>query len=294
MQILGIKWSKWVAGCLVLLATTLGYAADPVALVLDVKGAAAITQPHQAKLAVLTYLEPGTLLRIEPGAKVAVTYFYKALEYSFIGPAVVAIKPKMAQVISGNAAQLRNLDEIQTKAIKKLSLRAPDKLARATFEMRSIPKTLNLLAPLNTAIVTTTPKFSWADVARVQYYRLLINDVRGLTLIDEKTSSSSWDVPQSAPLAVGQTYRWRVEAQFPTGKVISPDGEFWIIDKPTADKIARLKPAPNAPFADRVLYAATLENLDLKEDAKAEWTRLARERPQEMLLQQRAAQSGQN
>lgn len=290
MENLNIKVKKWITGALLLLTSQIGYAADPVALVLDVRGSAAVIQPHKAKLAILSYLAPGTVLRIEPGAKVAVTYFYKALEYNFTGPAVVAIKPEMAQVISGNPAQRRDLEEMQTEAVKKLALRPSDKLARATFEMRSLPKTLRLLAPLNSAIVTTTPELSWESVPGAQHYRLVIADARGLTLVDEKTSASSWRVPKDAPLPIGQTYRWRVEAQFATGKVISPDGEFWIVDQLQADKIARIRPPANASFADRVLYAVTLENLDLKEDAKTEWSRLAQERPQEILLQQRAAQ----
>lgn len=290
MENLNTKVKKWLTGTMLLLVTQNGHAADPVALVLDVQGSAAVIQPHKSKLAVLSYLEPGTVLRVEPGAKVAVTYFYKALEYNFTGPAVVAIKPEMAQVISGNPAQRRDLEETQTEAVKKLALRPSDKLARATFEMRSMPKTLRLLAPLNSAIVTTTPELSWESVPGVQHYRLVIADVRGLALVDETTSASSWRVPKDAALPMGKTYRWRVEAQFATRKVISPDGEFWIVDKAQAEKIARMTPPTNASFADRILYAVTLENLGLKEDAKAEWSRLAQERPEEALLQQRAAQ----
>lgn len=49
-------------------------------------------------------------------------------------------------------------------------------------------------------------------------------------------------------------------------------------------RIAELRPAANAPFSERVAFAAWLEQLQLKDEARVYWKALAAERPDSATL----------
>lgn len=62
--------------------------------------------------------------------------------------------------------------------------------------------------------------------------------------------------------------------------------------KPSAEVAARmeaLRPANNAPFSERVAFAAWLEQMQLKDEAKPYWKALAAERPDSAALKALAA-----
>jgi hypothetical protein len=50
-------------------------------------------------------------------------------------------------------------------------------------------------------------------------------------------------------------------------------------------QVASLKPATNASISDRVAYAAWLEQLELKDEARTVWRTLAAERPDDRRLE---------
>lgn len=263
-------------------------ASDAVAMITDLKGGASLLEHGKPnKLGMLAYLVPDTEIQLDAGAKLVVTYFAKPVEYAFNGPAKVVIKADGAQAKVGTA-ETRKLGQEMMAAARKFSASQREKLAQATFEMRGVLQPgLRLLDPVDTDVLTATPDFRWAAPPGVQKQRLVISQ-NGQVIHSLSVEGNAWRLPKKAPLANGKTYQWKVEAELPSGEALAATGSFTMVDKAKAVRFAHAKPGPGAPFSDRVLYAAMLENEGLRFEARAEWNTLAHERPDEPALQERA------
>ena len=82
----------------------------------------------------------------------------------------------------------------------------------------------------------------------------------------------------------------------PKGATLKPGGvapaTFVMRSKMTPELRARIdsaRPSPNAPFAERVKFAAWLEQLQLKDEARVAWKALAAERPDSQQLKELAS-----
>ena len=64
------------------------------------------------------------------------------------------------------------------------------------------------------------------------------------------------------------------------------EGDFSIITKAQADRLAKVMPVAGAAFSDWVLFAMTLEDLLLVSEARPLWKKLSAERPDEPKLRQ--------
>ena len=75
--------------------------AAPVAMVTDLHGTSTMTP--KTRLALMAYIEPGTEIQVEAGAKLTLTYFARALEQTFSGPAKIVVRPDRIEVLQGGA-----------------------------------------------------------------------------------------------------------------------------------------------------------------------------------------------
>ena len=67
--------------------------AAPFAMITDLKGEAwALDGAQPRKLALLGYIENPTEIKVDPAGKLAITYFSNGVQYSFAGPARVALE----------------------------------------------------------------------------------------------------------------------------------------------------------------------------------------------------------
>lgn len=277
---------KVLLGVLLLLPL-LSLAAEPVAMVTDVKGGARLLEKDRsATLSVLSYLAPGMEIELDAGAQVVVTYFAQSTEFSFKGPARIAIQAENAKALKGTV-ETRRLDNEKSAAAKKFV--QSGKLTLATVEMRSLPTVKpRLQSPVNSKISDARPTFIWKALDDVTKYHLLLSDERGQILHDVFVETNSWQLPQGGALVHGITYKWKVAAVMKSGESDAAESNFTVADMETIKRIEAKRPAGNDVFSDRVLYAAFLENEGFREAARGVWQELAKERPDDYNLKRRA------
>ncbi len=263
-----------------------GFAAEPVAMVTDLKGIATLVENgNRSRLFVLAYLVPGVEIQAEAGAQLVVTFFPEAREYSFIGPVRIAIGRDTAQVLQGNKGETRVLSANRANAAQKFEPMQRERMAMLSFEMRSSPHLqIRLLGPVNAQVLSATPEFSWTVLPGVSRYRFALMNGSGVMLHEATVDSTSYRLPQSAALHHGEKYNWKVEGKPQAGKPISASGTFTMIDAEGARHIIAAKPGPEASFSDRIFYAIALESEGLGFDARAEWRALAHDRPDDATL----------
>ncbi len=249
--------------------------AAPSAMVTDVAGTVSIIEAGKARPApLLSYLEPGTSVRLAPGARLVLAFLSGSIEATLTGPAE-GIVGMDGITLSSGAATLRSLQAARSGAARAFEPVQRQRLALATVEMRGAKPRIVIDGPANTNLYGAAPLLTWRALPGVASYRVVLTDASGATLIDRSVSATSVSVPE--PLRFGASYAWRVEASLPAGPV-SANAKFSVIESEPAKRIAALKPPPGAPFSERVLFAAQLESAELAYEARQEWRALAAER----------------
>lgn len=278
----------------ILLAVVLAAAgpalAAPFAMVTDLKGEAWTVEgaPSQ-KLALLAYIEKPTEIKLDPQARLAVTYFADGVQYSFTGPARLRLtSSETPSVLEGPGAQSRKVTP--EKSIGGgLSPEQWRRLQQATVVMRVVRPTFAVLGPDKTAILDREPEFEWAAVSGAKAYRLVVYGGDN-QIVHEATSDQTALRPGSSlSLEPGKSYRWKVDA-LGVSKPVSASGTFSVASDAVREQLASLKQAAGADPAARVFYATTLEAQGLAHDARAEWRSLARDFPDEPEYRRRARQ----
>lgn len=110
------------------------------------------------------------------------------------------------------------------------------------------------LSPIGTAVLSTTPEFTWQPMRGATSYSIAVFDQR-FTEVAGATdiTGSSWT--PSTPLPRGATLAWQITAHFPSGDVLAPappqpEARFVVVDSATATTVesqrARLATQPLA------------------------------------------------
>lgn len=265
----------------------LAMAAEPVAMVTDVKGAARLKQNSQTKsLAVLTYLAPDSEIELDKGAHVVMTYFSQSAEYTFKGPARIAIQTDSAKAITGTG-EVRKLDNEKSAPVKKFIHTA--RVTQATIAMRSLPTIKpHLQSPLNSKISSVTPTFRWKAIEDTLKYQLTLTNSIDAVPYDVSIETNSWQVPGASALKRGIPYSWKVTAIMKSGESYSSNqSSFTIAHENEIKGIEARRPAADASFSDRVVYAVYLETEGFYDAARGQWQELSKERPDDANLRKR-------
>ena len=276
-----------------LLAAGAGLAgAAPVAMITDLKGKVLLVEGGRSRPAtLLAYLEPENRLHLEAGAQVVLTYFAKPIEVTLTGPAEASVAADGARVAKGAKPTQRALDSGRADTARKFEPMAREKLALATVHMRAAPRPApRPTSPADTVIISTTPALEWAELGTATGYRVVVKEASGATVLDQQVARPPLAIPPERALRAGAAYEWRVEAKLASGATLGADAKFTVADAVRAKSIENSRPAADAGFSERLLYAARLESEGLREAAKQLWQTLAKERPDDEALRRWAAQ----
>jgi len=257
--------------------------AAPFAMITDLKGEAwAMEGAQPRKLSLLGYIESPTEIKIE--GKLAITYFANGVQYSFAGPARVALESAAPKVIDGQAGQFKKVTP--EKSIGGgLSSDQWRRLQQATVVMRSVKSTFAVVGPDKTAVIAREPEFEWTPVAGAKGYRLVVYGPENDIVHEATTEQHS--LKPALELQPGKRYRWKVDALGVT-KPVSASGVFTVADDAARERMAEMKRTAGAELGARSFYATTLEAEGHAHDARAEWKSLAREFPNEPEIVQRS------
>lgn len=110
-------------------------AAEPLGMVIDLQGAATLTEAGRAsRLDMLSYLKAQNEIELSPGAAMTITWYAGSKELRFAGPALLKVRPAGIEVLQGGRPQERTLADEKIAAGKKL----PPRIGQAAITMRSV------------------------------------------------------------------------------------------------------------------------------------------------------------
>lgn len=247
-------------------------AAAPVAMVTDVVGD--VKQANEP-LRILAELDAGRELKLAADATVVVFYVGDGSEWLLKGPGRYRLAPKGPEAQGGAAPAQRRPGPPGFRDIK---LR-PDRVRQAAVILRG--RNLTLKSPVNDDLVLARDvKLAWAlDNARDTEFEVEIADAAGKRVLKEKTRVPEFSLPADARLEPGQRYTWAVMArERGLPQPLYAIGEFRIADAATRTRIENARPKAGAPFSERALFVALLEDVGAKGAADEQRRTLASER----------------
>jgi hypothetical protein len=275
----------WLAATIVVLWLAAGAVrAQGVAIVTDVSGK--VTAP--APVTILSEIAADASLRLEPGSRLVVVYIKSGDEYTLTGPAQVQFRAGGPEVAGGAKAQ-RKANPLGKDS--GVTLR-PLAVAQGAFVMRSgrPAARIKLLTLSGTKTLDATPEFRWQEAEPGTKYRFELTDDTGKSLHEGEVSGAAFRLPAGVQLREGVAYAWELSARLVDGRRYVSAGDFSVADASLRSQARSLRPAAGAPVSQRVAYAAWLEQMELRDEARRYWKTLAAERPGDEKLKLLAAE----
>jgi hypothetical protein len=253
-------------------ATALSVGAAGIALVTDVVGNATIATAPSESLKLLGELDSGVEVAVSDRAQLVVFYLVEGAEYTLNGPGQYRILAKGPEPLRGASPPQR---KATAAAYKELRLRT-DRVAQGGMVMRGDPI---LASPVNEVVLDGDAAFRWRPFAREASYQFELVDQAGARLLASETRDTEIRLPPSLTLVPGHTYYWSLRGRDAGGDTFYRAAEFHVADAALRRRIEAAQPKPDAPFSERVLFAALLEEAGMKTAAQAQRRALAAERP---------------
>jgi len=254
-----------------------------VALVTDLQGKATTSGDASAPaLTILAELQPGAQVQLGAGATLVVLYLDTGDEYVFKGPATIAFRPSQPEVIAGEKAEKRSA---LGKGGKDIRIK-PVGMAQAAIVMRGSPSDarIQLLNLRETRTLETQPEFRWRALHPGVKYGFRLSDDTGQSVFETTVGATSFKLPANVALKDGVPYTWEVSGRLPDGKRYASSADFVVAPADVRSQAEALRPAAKAPLSSRVAYAAWLDQMELRDEARKYWQIAATERPNDPRL----------
>lgn len=280
-----LAFRKFLCAFLLLGHCIAAAAAEPaVAMVTDLEGKAVLLDDsRKPAVSILSEIRQDARLQIEAGGRLVAVYLNSGQSWEMKGPAVLQFRSQQPEAESGAKPQPRG--SALSKGSKDIRIK-PVVVAQAAIVMRSVKPNLKLklLNPLGNKTLEERPAFAWKDLAPDIQYRFALLDETGKTLYEATVAASSLQLPEQVQLKEAATYTWMVSAQHPDGTAYSNASDFSLASADLRRQVETLRPAANSPFAERIAFAAWLEQMALRDEARKYWKAAAAERPDDPRL----------
>lgn len=259
-------------------------AAAAVAMVTDLQGKAVqSSEGRMRELSVLSDLDAGAQVQIQSGATLTVLYLESGSEFLFKGPAAVIFAAAQPEVTSGAKAEKRA--PALGRGGRDIRIK-PVGLVQGAMVMRNLRAGARLLlvTPRGGYTLDPSPEFRWQAVPGGLTYAFELNDESGVAVHQAQTAALSVMLPATVLLREGMQYSWEVSTRTADGARVSNIGKFSLAPADLRTQADAARPDAAAPLASRVVYAAWLEQMNLKDEARKYWQAAAAERPDEPRL----------
>jgi hypothetical protein len=261
-----------------------------VGMVTDLQGPATVSSQGRSRdLTILDELVVGAVVQVSPGATLVVLYLDAGDEYVFKGPATIDFRPGQPEMQSGATPERRNLT--LGKGGKVIRIK-PVGMTQGAMVMRAVraDARIQLLNLHRTRTLETRPEFRWKELQPGLKYAFELGDETGRMIFEVQANATSMELPASVQLKEGMPYTWEVSARLPDGRKYSSATEFAVAPADLRAEAEAMRPAAYAPLSTRIAYAAWLDQMDLKDEARKYWTAASAERPEDSRLRALAAQ----
>ena len=275
--------------CAIAMLSPAAHAAG-VAMVTDLQGKATTSSDGRSRdLTILAELEAGAKVQLSAGATLVALYLAAGDEYVFKGPATIDFKPAAPEVVGGPPPERRRLT--LGKGGKEIRIK-PVGMTQGAMVMRSVraDARIQLLSLNRTRTLETQPVFLWKELQPGLKYEMELNDDTGRTIFEAQVDANSLKLPASIQMKEGVPYTWQVSARLPDGRKYSSSAEFALATADLRAAAETLRPAPTAPLSSRIAYAAWLDQMELKDEARKYWNTASAERPEDPRLKSLAGQ----
>ena len=275
--------SRWIFVFAFALLSVAAHAA-PVAMVSDLQGKGAlVASGGRTPLAMLAELDANSQVELDAGARMVALYLDGSGEYVLTGPALVAFRAREPQALKGAAPQKRSV--LGGKAGNDVRLK-PVGAVQGALVMRSAgPRgRIRLVNPSGTRTLEAAPEFRWQFEATNATYRFELLDDTGNVLYETDVQGTSVKLPATVKLAENVPYTWTVSTRMSDGRKYSSTSDFSIAPAAVRKQVDALR-TQSASVSDRVAFAAWLEQLELRDEARKVWRTLAAERPDDRRLE---------
>lgn len=251
-----------------------------LAMLTDLSGRVQLTTSsgERRAAALLDYLGAGDQLAILDKGTAVLSYLEPAAEWKMAGPGSWRLAPDAPQTLEGAAPDRRGLDPQLTQPVVLDLQHQRVELRTAAVVMRQIDSKIDAIAPTGPK-VAGNPVFRWTKLPGVDLYRVRLEQSRGAILLDLPVTGDHLELPASVSLPADQRYRWQVETEGSGSVARSSWMQFSTLSEAVQQRLASLRPGPDAPFSRQVLYARALEAEGVKDEARRLWAELAAKRP---------------
>jgi hypothetical protein len=262
--------------------------AEPVAMVTDLSGKV-VAPGAKSRITILAEIEAETRVQLDPGARLVAIYLKSGDEYTITGPATVNFRPEEPVATSGAKPAKRGNPLAQGGAAIRIK---PVGVIQAALVMRSVRPAarIRLLSLSGTHTLEAQPEFRWQELQPGIKYQFEISDDTGRTLHEAQIDATSLRLPSSVQLKAGVPYTWEVSTRLADGRKYSSAGDFSVAPAELRAQAEALRPAASAPLSTRIAYAAWLEQMGLKDEARKYWKAAWSERPEDPRLKALAEQ----
>ncbi len=259
-------------------------------MVTDLQGKAATPVEGKPRdITILAELAAGAQVQLDAGAVMVALYLETGDEYVFKGPAQIVFRADQPDVVKGAPAQKRSA--ALGKGGKDIRIK-PVGIVQGAMVMRGTRPAarIRLLSLSGTRTIEIQPEFRWQEAQPGVKYLFEIRDDTGRTLHEAQVATTSLKLPSNVQLKEGVPYTWEVSAQLADGRKYASAGDFSMAPADLRAQTDALRPAASAPLSARVAYAAWLDQMDLKDEARKYWRILSAERPEDTRLKALAAE----
>lgn len=284
-----VAWLKTLTWAAVFALPGMAYGAR-VAMVTDLQGKATVTADGRSRdLTILAEVDAGAQVQLAAGATLVALYLDAGDEYVFKGPAAIAFKAAQPDVTSGAKPEKRGSSLGKSGNAIKIK---PVGVAQGAMVMRGFRTgaRIQLLNLHKTRTLETQPEFRWQALQPGVKYHIEITDDTGRTVQEAEVDSPAFKLPAGIPLKEGVAYTWEVSARLPDGRKYSSSADFAVAPSDVRAQANALRPAASAPLSTRVAYAAWLDQMELKDEARKYWKAASAERPDDPRLKSLAEQ----
>jgi hypothetical protein len=261
-----------------------------VAMVADLQGKATMAADGRPRdVTILAELDAGAQVQLAAGATLVAMYLDAGDEYVFKGPAAIVFKAGQPDVTSGAKPEKRGSSLGKGGAPVRIK---PVGVAQGAMVMRGFRTgaRIQLLNLHKTKTLETRPEFRWQAMQDGVKYHLEITDDTGRTVHETDVDAASFKLPSAVPLKEGVAYTWEVSTRLPDGRKYSSSADFAVAPADVREQAAKLRPAAAAPLSTRIAYAAWLDQMELKDEARVYWKAASAERPEDPRLKSLAEQ----
>jgi hypothetical protein len=272
-----MQLTRWtIVLALPLAAAALARDGSAVAVVSDVQGAARVGAGAEPRaLTLLAELRAGDTVRIDAGARVVVAFLPAGDVYE-LGAGRFRVGTRAIE-----PADPKNPPRKRALAPPLKALRVqPQGLSQGAVVMRggAPAERVVLIRPSHVVDARGDLVFEWKPVGAGPY-RFLLVDEQGRRLHEAGVDAPRYVLPPEVRLDEGRPYVWSVSARNARGVASESAAEFRLLPAAQRAALDAARPAAQADFTERIVYALALEQHGLQEEAQRYWDVLAAERP---------------